>query len=82
MSDFITSGIPLRVKVLSSLSMTSCVEVELTISTNGNLLYSSMTTKRDWFGEIWPKSILSSVQGALGNGDILSGSQLNVGVAI
>ena len=60
--------------MLSSLGMTAWAEVELTISTNGNLLYSSIMTKRNWVGETWLKSILSSVQGAFGNGDILSGS--------
>ena len=57
--------------MLSSLGMTACVELELTILTDDNLLDLLMTTKRNWFRETWPKSILSSVQGALGNGDIL-----------
>ena len=47
LSDFITSGIPLRVRMLSNLGMTACGEVDSTFSTNGNLLYSSITTNRN-----------------------------------
>ena len=80
-SDFMTEGIHLRVRMPSSLGMTVDAEVELITSTNGNLLYSSTNTIRYWpFGK-WPKSMLSSVQGTVGSGDICNGSLCVLGVA-
>ena len=44
LSLFKTSGIPCIAKIVSSFGMVDLVEVDVTISTSGKRLYSSMTT--------------------------------------
>ena len=46
LSLFKTSGIPFLAKIATSFGMVDLAEVDVTISTSGKRLYSSMTTMR------------------------------------
>ena len=75
LSLFKTSGIPYIAKIALSFGMVDLAEVDMTISTSGNRLYSSRTTTRSSPEGSGPrKSIPSSFHRVLGGVVIFRGS--------
>ena len=76
LSVFTTSGIPWREKIMSRCGITVLAEVDEMTSTSGNLLYSSMTTRRySLEGKGPARSTATSIHGPEGRVVMESGSR-------